>query len=207
MIAHSIPSDPELFRLAGAGSEEAFLTLYRRYQDKIYRFALQMCGSESIAEDITQEVFLTTMNQAANFDPTRGSVSAYLYGIARNQVKQHLERERRLVAISGENEGDENTVPASLVVPGDALGDLTRSEGLAALKQAILSLPVHYREAVVLCDLEEMSYVEAANALECAVGTIRSRRHRAHVLLVEKLRGADQLKPASERHKASRCTL
>src|SRR4030095_9332518 len=77
------PSDEELLRLMVAGDENAFVTLYRRRQGGIYRFALQMSGSEAIAEDVTQEVFMVLMGEAKNYDPAKGSLTGYLYGIAR----------------------------------------------------------------------------------------------------------------------------
>ena len=71
---------------------------------------------------------------------------------------------------------------------GDPLDELTRSELIEGVRQAVLALPQHYRETVVLCDLHELSYQETAAVLGCAVGTVRSRLHRARALLVERLR-------------------
>lgn len=197
-------SDQELLRLTQAGNEEAFTALYRRLQGPIYRFALQMSGSESVAEDVTQEVFLAVIGGAAGFEAARGALAAYLFGIARNHVRRHLERNRLLVPFAEETEDDASLLEP-LVAPDDPLGDLTRREGLVALRRAILALPFHYREAVALCDLEEVSYAEAAEVLGCAVGTIRSRLHRAHALLVEKLRDASENQPASSPGRVSRC--
>ena len=72
----------------------------------------------------------------------------------------------------------------------DPLGDLERAEGVERLRRMVLSLPVQYREAVVLCDLQELSYADAAAAMGCNVGTVRSRLHRARELLAAKLRAA-----------------
>jgi RNA polymerase sigma-70 factor (ECF subfamily) len=91
-----------------------------------------------------------------------------------------------------------------ITAPGDPLGDLTLREGLSALRQAILTLPLHYREVVALCDLEEMSYEEAARSIGCAVGTIRSRLHRAHALLIQKLRDAKET-PSGVSRNSMRC--
>lgn len=195
-------NDHGLLRLTRAGEEAAFLTLYRRHQGPIYRFVLQMSGSESLADDITQEVFMLLIRDTLPFDASRGSLSAYLYGIARNQVKRHLERGKLLVPLD-EDSDEEPTLLEPLIAPDDPLGDLTRNEGLAALRQAILVLPLHYREVVALCDLEEMSYANAAQVLGCAVGTVRSRLHRAHALLVEKLRDVDEKSAA--RPRVTRC--
>jgi RNA polymerase sigma-70 factor, ECF subfamily len=181
--------DEELLRLTRAGDEHAFTVLYRRHQGPIYRFALQMSGSESVADDVTQEVFLALMRDFSQFDSARGSLASYLYGVARNQVRRHLERGQFQVPL--DEESDEDSF-ALVTAPGDPLGDLTLREGLSALRQAILTLPLHYREVVFLCDLEEMSYDDAARTIGCPMGTIRSRLHRAHALLIQKLREANE---------------
>jgi RNA polymerase sigma-70 factor (ECF subfamily) len=181
--------DEDLMRLTRAGDEHAFTALYRRHQGPVYRFALQVSGSESVADDVTQEVFLALMREFTQFDSSRGSLASYLYGVARNQVRRHLERGKFQVPFDADN--DEASFEP-ITAPGDPLGDLTLREGLSALRQAILSLPLHYREVVALCDLEEMSYEEAARSIGCAVGTIRSRLHRAHALLIQKLRDANE---------------
>ena len=195
--------DEELLRLTRAGDEQAFTVLYRRHQGPVYRFALQMSGSESVADDVTQEVFLALMREFSQFDSSRGSLAPYLYGVARNQVRRHLERGKFQVPL--EEDGDEALSIEPIVAQGDPLGDLTLREGLSALRQAILTLPLHYREVVALCDLEEMSYEEAARSLGCAVGTIRSRLHRAHALLVQKLREANETSSEVSRNSITRC--
>ena len=181
--------DEELLRLTQAGDEHAFTLLYQRHQGRIYRFALQMSGSYSVADDVTQEVFLALMRESFRFDSSRGSLATYLYGVARNQVRRHLEHGKFQVPL--DDDGDEASFEA-IIAQADPLGDLTLREGLSALRQAILTLPLHYREVVALCDLEEMSYDDAARTIGCAVGTIRSRLHRAHGLLIQKLREANE---------------
>jgi RNA polymerase sigma-70 factor (ECF subfamily) len=185
---HTTLNDDELLRLMRTGDEGAFVTLYRRRQGNIYRFALRMSGSEAVAEDVTQEVFMSLMSGQQNYDPARGSFTAYLYGIARNQILRRIEKDRILLPINLVHEEEETLTPEGLISFADPLGDLTRRETIAAVRQAVLALPTHYREVVVLCDLHEMSYAETAEALGCAVGTVRSRLHRARALLVEKLR-------------------
>lgn len=190
MTVNTTPSDDELLRLMRAGDEHALTTLYRRRHAGLYRFALQMSGSEALAEDVTQEVFMVLMRDADHYDATRGPLQAYLYGIARNQVLRRLERDRPFVQIVDEAEEVESATAERFVAQGDPLKDLLRSEMIESVRQAVLALPAHYREVVVLCDLHEMSYVEAAAALSCAVGTVRSRLHRARALLIERLRAA-----------------
>lgn len=176
-------SDDDLLRRSSSGDEEAFIALFRRRQGGIYRFALNMSGNENVAEEVVQEVFLTVIRDGGRFDPERGTASAYLFGIARNQVLRFLERDRQYVAI------DEGGALASTADghPGP-LAEMTKAEMIDAVRQAVLSLPAMYREAVVLCDLGEMSYADAAAAMNVPVGTVRSRLNRGRALLLEKLR-------------------
>ena len=191
------PSDAELLRLIVARDDQAFTTLYRRHQRAIYRFALLMSGSATIAEDVTQEVFLMLMREAHRYDPARGSLSAYLSGVARNYVRRHLERDRPYVPLVEEADDEEALPLTPVVAPDDPLGDCTREEVIRLVRQAVLTLPARYREVVVLCDFQELSYAEAAMALGCAVGTISSRLHRGHALLLERLRAMGKLDSAS----------
>ncbi|MFN2454828.1 MAG: RNA polymerase sigma factor [Pyrinomonadaceae bacterium] len=189
MVVPQTLSDNDLLRLMLAGDEAAFALLYQRRQGGIYRFAWQMCGSEMIAEDVTQEVFMALLrDEARGYDPARGSLAAYLYGIARHQVLRALERDKSYVPLNGDGGTDDDApVAEALINRSDLLANLAREEMVAQLHGAIATLPAHYREALVLCDLHEMSYAEAALIINCAVGTVRSRLHRARALLIEKL--------------------
>ncbi len=193
------PAEEELWRRMVAGDEEAFGALYRRTQGKIYRFALRMTCSEAIAEDVTQEVFMTLIQEAERYDPVRGSLLTYLYGIARIHVLRRLDRDRAYVPIMDAHENGHIAPEERQILQDDPLGNLTRNEVIDSVRQAVLSLPVHYREVIVLCDLHEQSYTEASAALGCAVGTVRSRLHRARALLLEKLRAARHSGPVSRR--------
>jgi RNA polymerase sigma-70 factor, ECF subfamily len=175
-------SDEDLLRRIAAGDAAAFTALFRRRQSDVYRFALHMIGLPPAAEDVTQDVFLALMRDAGRYDASRATVRGWLAGIARNHALRRLERERRIVPLGDDHDERE------LAVQADSLDALTRNERIDALRKAILTLPVPYREAVVLCDLQELTYAEAAAALECAVGTVRSRLHRGRALLGTKMR-------------------
>ncbi len=177
--------DEELLQQMMTGDEGAFIVLYRRWQSGLYRFALRMCGSEALAEDVTQEVFMILIREGARYDASKGSLSAYLYGIARFQVLRKMQRERTMVSM---DDDDTEVTEEKLATSFDPLLDLSRAETVQSVRAAIGVLPAHYREVVVLCDLHELSYADAANVLGCAIGTVRSRLHRARGLLVEKLR-------------------
>jgi RNA polymerase sigma-70 factor (ECF subfamily) len=184
MAQYSSQTDDELlFRLRN-GDEHAFVALYRRRQGAIYRFAMHMSGSPASAEDVTQEVFLALLRQECGYDRERGTLSGYLFGIARKLVLRGLERGRADVPL--EVDTDE-VAPRELAVIDDPLAGLTRREAIEALRRAVQALPRRYREVVVLCDLEELDYADAAVVLGCPIGTVRSRMHRARALLLEKL--------------------
>lgn len=182
-------TDSELLRLMLSGDEESFAQLYRRRHGGIYRFALQMCGSQQVAEDITHDVFLFLMKDGHVFDPARGSVSSFLFGVARNYVLRRFRGDQVTVPL-GDDEEDQ---PLAVAVnePGP-LDDLTRAETIENVRRAVLSLPERYREVVVLCELQELSYGETAEILGCAIGTVRSRLHRARALLLSKLSPAQE---------------
>jgi RNA polymerase sigma-70 factor, ECF subfamily len=195
-------SDEDLLIRIHSGDEQAFVSLYRRRQGAIFRFALHMTGAEAQAEDITQEVFLAILREQCGFDPARGTLSGYLFGIARKVVLRQMERGRLDVALDA---GLEESALPELAIDDDPVVELARREGLDALRRAVLALPRRYREVVVLCDLEEVDYADAAEVLGCPVGTVRSRLHRARALLLDKLKQDRNAKPAVRSLNPARC--
>ena len=184
--------DIDLLANMRLGDEQAFLALYRRFEPPIYRFAVNMTGSKVLAEDVTQDVFLALIRENFGYLPDRGTLSGYLFGIARKLVLRHLERGH--TAFELEIDDADRTRPELIAFP-DPMTDLLRREGIEELRRAVLSLPRRYREVVVLCDLEEIPYEDAASLLGCPVGTVRSRLHRARALLLEKLQQRLESKP------------
>ena len=179
-MAEPATNEVELLRQLAQGSEEAFRALYDCYQGRIYRFALHMSGNHSTAEEVTQEVFMQVISNFKGFDPAKGPLAAYLFGTARNLTRRtmrQLPREEELLE-------DDVMEPASDL---DVLEELSQADLLEHLKKAVLALPELYREVVILCDLEEMSYPAAAEVLQCSPGTIASRLHRARTMLKTKL--------------------
>jgi len=184
-------TDEQLLTLALGGDEDAFTALYRRRQGPIYRFALHMSGSPQVAEEVTQDVFIFLAQRGRDFDASRAPLGAYLFGVARNYVRRAMERTFSDAVHTTPAEEHADT----LIADGDALEDIARGQLSNAIWKAVLSLPVHYREVVVLCDLQESSYAEAASAVGCAIGTIRSRLHRAHEMLAKKLQSSAAVAP------------
>ncbi len=184
-IADQERDDVLLWR-AGKGDEEAFTLLYRRHQAALYRFALRMTGSTWAAEEIVQDVFMMLMRDPRRYDAARGTLGGFLYGVTRNRVLKHLERLPREVPLEEQNE---NGTRLGMVL-NDASSPAILAEKRERVERvwaAVLDLPAEFREAVVLCELEECSYEEAAQMIGCPIGTIRSRLHRGRALLMARL--------------------
>jgi RNA polymerase sigma-70 factor (ECF subfamily) len=216
-----------LLRRMVAGDEAAFTLLYRRKHPAIFRFALHMSGNSALAEDVTQEVFMTLIRDAKRFDPARGTLGGFLFGIARNHLRRRWEQERNSVPLpesadeldaimarsqasgkngasgygsgngNGHSNGNGNGNGAGVSAYMLHRDDFASLENVQRVRQAIATLPENYREVVVLCELDELSYEDAAAALDCPVGTVRSRLHRARAILVEKLRDTQPVRRAS----------
>ena len=135
-----------------------------------------MAGQVETAEEIVQEVFLSLITNAHSFSPGQATLQGYLIGIARNMLRTRFRYSRRFV----------DTVERTTA--GDEIFDsISKQQDLRDLRDAVLSLPPNYREVVVLCDLEGMDYSQTADHLNCPVGTVRSRLHRARAILSAKL--------------------
>jgi RNA polymerase sigma-70 factor (ECF subfamily) len=178
-------SDAELLRLSIEGDESAFLVLYEKLKRNIFRYAYYVTGSKLAAEEITQEVFMALLTQGGRYRQQQGDVAGFAFGIAKNFVRRIRRREQEYESLPPE----ESAIPAILVSDADsAAAQVVRNELIEKVQTAVASLPLHYREAVVLCDLCGLSYTEAAARLRCSVGTIRSRLNRGHSLLARKLK-------------------
>ena len=141
-----------------------------------------MTGSPATAEDVTQEVFLSLIKDACNYEQSRGAVKSYLYGMARHRLMRRLKRERNFVSLEAHDAETDSHRSSH-----DPFLDLARDEVVQLVRQAVLSLPEHFREVIVLCDLQEMNYADAGAIIDCPIGTVRSRLARARSLLVRKL--------------------
>ena len=173
-------TDEALYRLMRQGRQDAFAELYERHEAALFRYAMHMAGSRETGEEIAHDVFVRLLDAAERFDERRGALVAYLYGIARNLVR--VSKRHTSVGIPGEIRAvDEGGLSLALIA----------REQVAALHAALARMPLPYRDAVVLCDLEELPYEEAARRMGCAVGTVRSRVHRGRLFLAERLKPAE----------------
>jgi RNA polymerase sigma-70 factor (ECF subfamily) len=171
-----------LVQRIAAGDRDAFARLYRECRPDVYRFAAHMSGSAAFAEDVVQDVFLAVMQQAGRYRPGGAGVTPWLLGIARNHVRRW-----KYMRIMHPLPGDDSIDGRKLVSGADPAMDLARKRHAAVVASALLKVPVRFREAIVLCDLQELEYEAAAAALGCPIGTIRSRLHRGRALLAREL--------------------
>jgi RNA polymerase sigma-70 factor (ECF subfamily) len=177
-----LANDQQLLRALRGGDENAFRLLYERHQGALFRFALHMTGSKATAEEVTQDVFMHLIGKPRSYDPNKAPLSAYLFGMARNLARRAVQNASLDVCL---DDAEELDVAPALDV--DVIEKLSNSDELDSLRKALLGLPDLYREVIVLCDLEEMSYAQAAAIVECSSGTIASRLHRAHNMLRNRL--------------------
>ena len=182
--------DHSLLGPLARGDERAFRVVYDRYNGPIHRFAWHMSGDRAMAEEITQEVFMLLIRQPRKYDPSKGTLGGYLFGIARNLTRRRVEQRRTHVPfVDDPNATDEaySIGESGIDDTSNALEQLTQRELIEGLRAAVFSLPAQYREVIILCDLEQMSQAGAAELLQCAPGTIASRMHRARAMLKMKM--------------------
>jgi RNA polymerase sigma-70 factor, ECF subfamily len=171
--------DSECMARLATGDASALRDLYQRHGRALLRFSSAMCRSRQAAEDMVHDTFVALMREPVAFDPARGTVFSYLCGVLRHRVSRHFRQQRRWVALDTEND----TSPAHVGEDSCPADEIARSEITIAFRRAMLELPLQHREVIALCDLEELPYTTVAGILDCPVGTVRSRLHRARALL------------------------
>lgn len=177
-------------RLA-AGDATALEPLYRRESAAVYRYALALSGHNAAwAADAMQDAFVALAGQPAGWDAQRGSLGAYLAGIARHSLLQRWRESGRLLPETPE--ADEAPPPERAASPEELL---VRLQDLDGLWQAIQALPWPQREALVLVDLQERPYAEAARIAGIELNTLRTRLHRGRARLAALLNNAADASP------------
>jgi RNA polymerase sigma-70 factor, ECF subfamily len=178
---------PELALLARMkqGDEEAFVELYRRHRDCVYRLAMLYSGSTAHAADVTQETFVHFMTRPHQYDPMRGTLAAWLCGIARNMARKAVGG--REDATDPERLADDTAPHESHIDHDTPLDRILRGEVAEQVRRAIAMLKPHYRDILILCELSELSYAEAAQVAGIDIGTVRSRLSRARAQLAQRL--------------------
>ena len=166
-------TDELLLAKAGAGDPAAFMELYERHRDPVFRFAYRLSGSVEGAEDITHDCFLSLIKKPANFQPGRASLRTYLMSAARNLWLKQLRTSTREFAV---DELDHDRLVSFDREPLDRVLD---DELSRKVQQAVADLPPLQKEALVLFEYEGMALSEIAAMIGTDVGAIKSRIHRA----------------------------
>ena len=170
--------DSERMARLAAGDAHALRELYEKHGRALLRFSSAMCHSRQAAEDLVHDTFVALLRGPHLFDPAQGNVFGYLCGVLRHRVSRHFRLQRRWVELDGAVEH---------AVHADPCDEVARSEASAVFRRALLELPLQHREVIALCDLEELPYHVVATILDCPIGTVRSRLHRARALLTLRL--------------------
>ena len=175
--------DIDLLRQTRSGAADAFAALYRRHQGPLYRFALLRCGSADTAADVVQETFMGLLTDRFRFDPLRGQLQHFLFGVARNLILKNETAHQRHVVLDGGDDGDDD-------LPDDAACPLARlldNEAAEEVRRALALLAPHYRDAVILYEMHDLSYAEIADICQVDIGTVRSRLSRGRTALAKRL--------------------
>lgn len=193
MNTTSATSDTDLLRAMRGGAAEAFSALYRRHQGPLYRFALLRCGSPGTAADVVQEAFMGLLTERFRFDPLRGQLQSFLFGVARKLILKGEEGGRRHVALPGAGPQEDGLDDdPELELPLDEGGPLARlldNEAAEQVRRALAHLAPHYRDVVILYEMHELSYAEIADICQVDIGTVRSRLSRGRAALAKRLAG------------------
>lgn len=175
-------TDEVLLNKAGEGDQAAFLELYDRYREPIFRFAYRLLGSVEIAEDVTHDCFLSLIRKPENFRPERASLKTYLYAAARNLALKHFRSQGRETAL------DEVTEEPKESPRRGPLRRLLDEELATQVREAVFSLPPLQREALILFEYEGLSLNEVAEIAGTDAGAIKARLYRAREGLRRMLR-------------------
>lgn len=178
--------DTELLRQLRDGEAAAFQALYQRHQGPVFRFALLRSGSSDTAADIVQEVFMGLLTGSLRYDPLRGLLQHFLFGVARKLILKHEQPRLRLASLP-EPGGDDDSAPDAGSEDDEPLARLLENETAEQVRRALAQLAPHYRDALILYELHDMSYLDIADICQVDIGTVRSRLSRGRAALAKRL--------------------
>lgn len=171
----------DLLAAVAQGDDAALAEIYRREAPAVYRYALGLCGNAGWAADATQEAFIVLATRPLGFDATRGSLGAYLAGVARHALAATWR------AVKAEDPLPDGWAQDASADAGDTAASpedvMVRAQDGQQVWAALRALPAPFREALVLVDLQERPYAEAARIAGIELNTMRTRLHRARFKL------------------------
>lgn len=163
--------DEQLLARAAQGDETAFILLYERYRERIFRFTYRLLGSMEQAEDITHDCFLALIKEPRRYDAGRASLSTFLYAVARNLALKQCRQLGREIFVE-----EMSAEPLTELAPLATLLDVELSN---EVRNAVSNLPPLQREALILYEYEELSLAEVAEIVDADVNTVKARLYRA----------------------------
>jgi len=206
--------DAELVARLRRGDAAAARELYQRHGAALLRFGLAMSNCRQTAEDVVHDTFVEVLRHPTRFDPTRGSVIGYLFGIARHRMSRITRVTARDVgtplAAPGEESLDADAALSDAFLAStvqDSAEEIDRVRDIERVRAAVFELPRVHREVIALCDLEELSYATVASILGCPIGTVRSRLSRARALLASRLKPVEAAIDEDEPEETSHADL
>ncbi len=179
--------DTELLRQMRSGTAAAFQALYRRHQGPLYRFAVLRCGSPDTAADVVQEVFMGLLTESLRFDPLRGQLQHFLFGVARNLILKHEQARGPALWLADDDDRDGEGDAGAGDCSAEPLARMLSNELAEAVRRALAQLAPHYRDALILYEMHDLSYQEIAGICQVDIGTVRSRLSRGRALLAKRL--------------------
>lgn len=178
-----VMSDEALLHDMRNGHRAAFSTLYQRHHAALFRYAILRCGSAANAADVVQEVFLKLLSDRLNYDSTRGALRFYLFGVARKLALQ-WDGDPNTGCYDSEDHEEDWEPEVACAAPGP-LERLLQDQVAEQARLAIAHLAPHYRDVLILFEMQELSYQEIADICQINVGTVRSRLARARQFLAQ----------------------
>jgi RNA polymerase sigma-70 factor (ECF subfamily) len=175
-------TDKLLLEKAGAGDPAAFLQVYERHRNAVFRFAYRLSGTVEMAEDITHDCFLSLIRRPESFSPDRASLRTYLFSAARNLWLKQLRKSGRESAL------DDLAEDQFIAISKEPLRGLLDDELSLKVKEAVSDLPPLQREALILFEYEGLALSEIASMVGADIGAVKARLHRARERLRDRLR-------------------
>ncbi len=176
-------NDTDLLRQMRSGDAPAFAALYRRHQAALFRFAVLRCGSAASAADVVQELFLGLLSNRFAYDPLRGPLLHFLFGVARLLVLKLDAAAYRTTPLPDDDDAESDAAPEA----GEPLARLLSDETAEEVRRALARLAPGYRDVVILYEMHDLSYRDIADICNIEIGTVRSRLARGRAALALQL--------------------
>ncbi|MFZ6732397.1 RNA polymerase sigma factor [Undibacterium sp. Ji42W] len=180
-------TDSSLLTQMRDGDVAAFQRLYQRHQGPIYRYSLMRCGQSALAADVVQDVFMGLLSKSYRYDAGLGSLQNFLFGVARNLLLKQDQTERRHQPLPafGKEFDEEDGEEVLMSEAAESTDVIFHQQMTEHVRRAVAVLRPHYRDVIILYELQELSYAEIAVICNIDIGTVRSRLSRARAAILQ----------------------